>query len=67
MIGVGNNDNVHCISTFKIVDYIANNSNQLQNLSFWNDHIGDMKESYRNRPLRCFAYIIEGGTCKYES
>ena len=46
-----------------IEDYITNNSNQSQNLSCWNDHIGDMKDSYRNRPLRCFAYIMEGGTC----
>ena len=36
---------------------------QTRNLSSWNDHIGDMKGAYRNRPLRCFAYVMDGGTC----
>ena len=34
-----------------------------QTLSSWNDHVGDLKDAYRGRPLRCFAYIVESGTC----
>ena len=36
---------------------------QKLNLSSWNDHQGDMKGPYRNRSLKCFAYVSEGGTC----
>jgi hypothetical protein len=36
---------------------------QARNLSSWNDHIGDMKGAYRNRALRCYAYVMDGGTC----
>ncbi len=36
---------------------------QIQELSSWNDHVGDLKDAYRNRPLRCYAYVMEGGTC----
>ena len=36
---------------------------QKLNLSSWNDHQGDMKGPYQNRSLKCFAYVLEGGTC----
>jgi len=34
-----------------------------QRLSFWNDHTGDLKEAYHGRPLRCYAFIQETGSC----
>eukprot|EP00095_Tigriopus_kingsejongensis_P007546 maker-scaffold104_size368486-snap-gene-2.29 protein:Tk07546 transcript:maker-scaffold104_size368486-snap-gene-2.29-mRNA-1 annotation:"translation initiation factor eif-2b subunit gamma" len=42
------------------VDAMAEKS---QELSSWSDHNGDMKDAYRHRPLRCYAHIMEGGTC----
>jgi translation initiation factor eIF-2B subunit gamma len=36
---------------------------QAQRLSFWNDHTGDLKDAYYNRPLRCYAFVQETGSC----
>lgn len=36
---------------------------QRRQLSSWNDHKGDLKGSYHNRMLKCFAYLMDGGTC----
>ena len=37
---------------------------QAQALSSWNDHSGDMKGAYRNRLLRCYAFVMDrAGTC----
>ena len=36
---------------------------QKRQLSSWNDHIGDMQASYHDRTLKCFAYVLDGGTC----
>ena len=49
-----------CIEDFLVQDDLRSKS---QHLSSWNDHIGDMKDAYRKRSLKCFAYIMEGGTC----
>ena len=48
-----------------IEDYITKDDlkNQTHHLSSWNDHIGDMKDAYRKRYLKCFAYVMDGGTC----
>uniref|UniRef100_A0AAR2LCI6 Translation initiation factor eIF2B subunit gamma n=1 Tax=Pygocentrus nattereri TaxID=42514 RepID=A0AAR2LCI6_PYGNA len=31
--------------------------------SCWNDHRGDMSEAYHGGQLRCYAHIMEDGTC----
>jgi hypothetical protein len=32
--------------------------------SSWNDHSGDLKSAYRDRNLRCYAFVIDrAGTC----
>lgn len=37
---------------------------QAQALSSWNDHTGDLKDAYRNRLLRVYAFVMDrGGTC----
>jgi hypothetical protein len=37
---------------------------QVQALSSWNDHTGDLKGAYRNRSLRCYAFVMDrAGTC----
>lgn len=48
------------LESFVTMDKMAE---QTRDLSSWNDHIGDLKDAYRGRPLRCYAYIMEGGTC----
>ena len=35
----------------------------VQKLSSWNDHSGDLKGAYRERPLRCYAFVQETGAC----
>ena len=59
---LGNRDNndKKCIEDFIVQDDVRSKA---QHLSCWNDHIGDMKDAYRKRSLKCFAYIMEGGTC----
>ena len=37
--------------------------NYSQKLSSWNDHSGNLEDAYHNRPLRCYAFVMEGGTC----
>ena len=32
---------------------------QAQDFSSWNDHSGALKPAYMNRPLRCYAYIMD--------
>ena len=54
------NNDKKCIEDFIVHDDL---SSKAQHLSSWNDHIGDMKDAYRKRSLKCFAYIMEGGTC----
>lgn len=34
-----------------------------QELSTWNDHFGDLKGAYRNRPLRVYAHVMDTGIC----
>ncbi len=36
---------------------------QKRQLSSWNDHIGNLKGTYHNRMLRCYAFVRDGGTC----
>ena len=38
-------------------------SDRAQKLSCWNDHVGDLEEAYHGKKLRCFAYIMDGGSC----
>ena len=32
-----------------------------QDFSSWNDHSGALKPAYMNRPLRCYAYVMDKG------
>lgn len=34
---------------------------QAQDFSSWNDHSGALKPAYMNRPLRCYAYVMDKG------
>ena len=34
-----------------------------QSLSSWNLRPGDLKPSYRDRVLRCYGYVSDGGIC----
>ena len=34
---------------------------QVQDFSSWNDHSGALKSAYMNRPLRCYAYVMDKG------
>ena len=33
----------------------------MQNFSSWNDHSGALKPAYMNRPMRCYAYVMDKG------
>ena len=32
-------------------------------MSTWNDHHGDMADSYHDDKFRCYAYVMEDGLC----
>ena len=47
----------------KYIDAIDKTHVKAQNLSSWNQRPGDLKPNYRDRILRCYAYVLDAGTC----
>lgn len=38
-------------------------SEEIQEMSSWIDHHGDMEECFHGSKIRCYAYIVNGGLC----
>lgn len=57
--------NLKSLNFSDILSYIPENhlSSEIQEMSFWIDHRGDMEECFHGDKIRCYAYIVNGGLC----